>query len=849
MVPALRTSADGRVALDVRRFDGDVGFFLLKPEALTSSFLFGQPGAASIVDAASPYLVSPSAFFDKSLGGSLKHHTICDRTSQWAAGQVPTTPTGDNFGGDRYDLTIISSVAMTPEIIRLWSTEITVEVANAKTANAYISNIETNPPTMGPEFGFYDFVEPMITSDGRLLVARIGNTPYVWTNPNTQQPLDQVTDIVYSVYSEDRDPCDVNGWTNFHPISHAPYDPQMIPRYGIAKYPFRDSTGALIPDGVDIRGTYPWIDRKGANLFFEAVGTTLYYDDNGTIRERYPSRCVDSYQCYAPQDIGEIKNTESIAIATRGISFVGLWSRGKMVLLDAVFNNIDYGLGRSGAEHRMLQLYKPLTDASVQHDGWVRAGTGRDNGFDDGSAPALSTSNTAVIDSLENLFNYRGNMAPLTVRDVVWLVNTGKASAEVAFDDYLDPNGFIVADMSAALTFESGRARLMYHDGFDQPTKNTGHGFTLTPRIQNAATATLDTWRVPSHGRVNGNVRIEPVALGGIEGKGLWLDGDIEDGLTFDIYEQPQDPLATPWYVGIFLDPRFGDRDQSVDRTLFRFPDNSRIILRGRSRIAYVDSWGNVTHTIDLPLSSLATHAFTHLAFITRAAGTEVDFLLNGYRYDSYSGSPLFRMIRGHFHVGAVPNQRLGVRGWIDELRVLARDPGLEVACNLARGTLIELNASSDPDWYNWAGRFPKASHQNVAQALGATGNSRYVCFHDYEQPLRANLGNLPTSTVSIRDELLFPEGPLVHNQPRPDSSTNTFCRSCHVRGQPIQLAPISLFPAPSGQTMHNDPRRQPMQPPRLIFGHIPAGFLDGKPTQPTNAPMEGFNFDKWFYP
>ena len=39
---------------------------------------------------------------------------------------------------------------------------------------------------------------------------------------------------------------------------------------------------------------------------------------------------------------------------------------------------------------------------------------------------------------------------------------------------------------------------------------------------------------------------------------------------------------------------------------------------------------------------------------------------------------------------------------------------------------------------------------------------------------------NVPTGATPVREAINFPEGPLRAGAPRPDSSTNTFCLSCH---------------------------------------------------------------------
>ena len=53
-------------------------------------------------------------------------------------------------------------------------------------------------------------------------------------------------------------------------------DSAMEPRYGFAAYPILDPEGNPIADGVDLHGSYPWIDRTGANLFFTTVHSTFW---------------------------------------------------------------------------------------------------------------------------------------------------------------------------------------------------------------------------------------------------------------------------------------------------------------------------------------------------------------------------------------------------------------------------------------------------------------------------------------------------------------------------------------------------------------------------------------------
>jgi hypothetical protein len=201
-------------------------------------------------------------------------------------------------------------------------------------------------------------------------------------------------------------------------------------------------------------------------------------------------------------------------------------------------NNIDYGLGVPDGYQRGVHLY--------ENDGTygVRLGSGRFN--QPPSYPGLPPSyagNTTIIDAFENLFTYLPTFRPITLREVVWQLNMGKGGDEIAFDDYIDPNAFIISEMTASSEWRSYQLPdsthnpvappvATYHDGFDY----TGYtGFTTQPiHLQNAATAATSQWQVPAAGIVtsssgntsNVTARVEPAALGGIKGKGFWLGQD-----------------------------------------------------------------------------------------------------------------------------------------------------------------------------------------------------------------------------------------------------------------------------------------------------------------------------------
>ena len=216
-----------------------------------------------------------------------------------------------------------------------------------------------------------------------------------------------------SLIPPNRAPCDVRHWKTLYPITHAPHHPEVSSRYGFAKSPFRDTEGNLIPDGGELKASYPWIDRNGKNLFFTTVASTLhYFDPRGVLRTRYRSRCAAGIKCqtrFEPWMFPMFEHSST----TRGLAVMGLWTRGKMVLLDSALDNTDYGLRAANWRHRELRLYQSGTGpAGAPSSGWIRVGAGRE--LSGNALPTISAGNTAFIQSTENLFNYRSQMKPRT---------------------------------------------------------------------------------------------------------------------------------------------------------------------------------------------------------------------------------------------------------------------------------------------------------------------------------------------------------------------------------------------------------------------------------------------------
>lgn len=845
-VPGHRTTMDGRVALRVQggppgteALRQNLSFFLFAPERLRAPILAGPAGPEILADP-QPFDVPFPPALDPEVN-RLGHHAICDPTRPFPTpGERPNPyPCGAAGAHDCYDLTIVSSTSRLVST-QLWGTPVTVEVAQPKTTDARIVAVTLGEPVAGVVIpATLELMEPAVTSDGRLLTARLGRAPRDWTNPETGETLTRPYDLVYFQLPDDAAPCDVTGWTQFNPMSHAPYDPRMVARYGLAAYPFRDTEGNPIPDGEDIGGTYPWVDREGANVFMTGV--------HGTIAEqseaRFPRRCV----------VTGCENLRENIDWDRGFMVAGLWTRGKLVLLDGMINNLDWAVGVTPAAHWLVDLYR-AADGPVE----VRFGAGR---FIDamrnagGPYPAGYTHNANILDSLQQLFNYRPEARPISPHDVVWIMSTGVATEEIAFDDYLNANALIVSNMQASITqLEHGGERLgipRHHNGQIRTLLNPGSPllpiYRLDPdadediHLQNAATSLR--WRVPAYGLVRaGTARVEPVALGGIEGRGLWMSGEAE--IVYALPPQDRDVLAHDGYVALFVDPRATD---DGPRGLLRFPDGSEVRLSGRSAVQYLAA-GSVLHEVALP----ASEGWLHLALELRNGNRDVTLLVDGYAFDRFrTDAPWLVPTEGDLIVGPPGEGGARLRGWIDDFKVLANRVNPEVACNHARGTLVRVD--DHPEWASVAARYPDSAHAEIAALLGAPEGTRFACYHDYRADYAAHLANIPAGTESVREAINFPEGPIRAGAPRPESSSNAFCTTCHTaesRGG-LSLAALELRPDVMAE---DDPRRQPHQPPRRVFGNVPAGWIrpgpgPGSPAEPLQAPPEGLVIDHWVLP
>lgn len=834
-IPAHRTSNDGRVALDLKQ--DPPSFYLMAPERLTTH-LWDGPNGASILASTAP--VQLQTKIHRMPNGGVVHTTLCDGTVQFDTAGKASQPyaCGDQ---DCYDLTLIASVGrtdVTPHQMQLWGTPVRVAVSNPKTAAARIASVQaTGAPVGGKVFsGIEVFFEPMVTRDGHLLVGRVANG---MTDFETGESID----IAYSTHDAGASPCDVTRWTRIRAITRAPSDPSVNTRYGFARYPFRDAEGAAIKPGADLHGTYPWIDRDGRNLFFTVVDSTLYFKDSaGQYHSRYRDRCASGTTCDPSDAAGFSSERRGNA---RGPTVMGLWTHGRAVVLDGRIRHTDYGLLLRDDKQRELRLYADNTGPAGNESGWVRVGGGRDNtgvGF-----PAGFPANTTFIESTENLFQHLPSMKPRTPRDVVWLVNSELTTEEIAFDDWLDPHAVVVSDMVPSWGHGGPDAPFgLYRDGFQETV-----GFTDAAglRMQNAATAPSDIRSVPRFGVVEPRGRAEPVAIGGVFGRGLWLTGD--NRVRYDVPAQPVTP-DDPYFVSLYLDARVPD-DGAV-RTILSAPDGTRVVAVGRSALALLNASGAEVLRATLPPAlKLGQRRFRHVAVRTTGQGRTVDVAVDGVRLarGTVPSPGVLRfaaagqLVAGRLATGATP----GVRGWIDELRVMAEDVGPELLCNHARGTLVGLTAAAPADLRSLAALYPVAAHDEISarlRALGKPAFDRYACLHDYTRDHALAPDAVP-GIVPVGKSLLFPEGPLHFGSPRPDSSRNAFCLTCHVPAHPKTLSVEALTPLATA--MQEDRRRQPMQPPRLVHGWVPAGFVrPGAPAARVQDPG-GLALDQWVFP
>jgi hypothetical protein len=507
-----------------------------------------------------------------------------------------------------------------------------------------------------------------------------------------------------------------------------------------------------------------------------------------------------------------------IQTAPRGFAVVGAWTQGKTVMLDGMLNNDDYGFSPD-ATHRVV-LYQSQGDPRA-----VRVNGGANNGVKSLGLP-FANGNNHEIESLENNFAMHRGALPVTPRDVVWTVTRGLASDEIAFDDLTNPNLVLFAEMNATWTpiVKKGVQNAVFgtlQDGFDEVDSAPFGYSAATIQVQNAAASPI--YHLASTGTLSGDGRIEPLALGGVRGRGLWLEAATR--LQFTVPAQPAG-AGPGFYASVFVDAR-DHLDGTVPVMTFASaaPGAAWSLALGDGGGTAVIGHGGKTYRIDLSCAATSWKLRWHhlgVRFEQRRATLFVD----GNRVGEATLDDSAALGAGQLDVG-------GARGWYDEVRLeingngqpLTGQPAPELLCNIAHGTMVS--------------------------AQGAD-----TCATDYTTDLGVGRGKIPAHTTARRDDLLEGDAPLFWDLPRPESRQRAFCLGCHVDAATDPgRAPKLTLPALAAGTVptYLDSRTQPMQPPSYddheaqVQGHIPARWIDDR--FPATAKLGPLPLLNWVLP
>ncbi|MCG8459688.1 MAG: hypothetical protein MI919_25690 [Holophagales bacterium] len=819
--------------------------------------------------------------------------TFLGRRYSVAPAQNPSACPADS-SMDCYDIWVVaafSDLALTGESSELWSTKVRVAVDNPKSTSASIHSITVlDVPRKSPvtpamstsaDYPGNLMETPNVTGDGRLIVIDGGRGGLLYSYNDT------------STYEE----CDARGWTDFSPISHMHYDNALQPAYGLADFPIRDSEGTEYADDAVVRGTYPWLDRSGNLIFYSQVGSAN------------PTAAEGGWDFSAVSTAPEIGSLNTVLqnggengfpedalrrSGQAGLSFFGLWSRGKLVHIDGRANRSSYTINfnqLSSAVTRAIAEYNEpgppeCGNPDICAEAQIALGEVREHGlyiedlYGSGNDEIISDSRNTQIFSNENHFNYLPYFRTIDASDVTWQLHTERNVMELAFDDFVSPhvliNSSMVPTITAPGTTLGGFNIPFFHDGFlltnpqdpeDELLGRTVSSFSADDaRVQNAASAEGVVFGTnvtpPSYGELLGGVRIEPIAAGGIKGRGIFLDGD-DDRVVYDIATTGV-AADEPWYISMWLNAKDLEDEQSqpIQRELLHFPDGTIVQVKGTDRMRIKK--GSFVRVILFPTDFYLEESYwRHLAIqvVPNRTGTwsgertYIKVFVDGYAFyeeimeQTYGGAAapeLFQLTDGKIILGWDPIRAStdGYRGWIDELEVIHGEIDPESACRHAYGTLSGVDINTDSaSLVTKAGRFPQWAHADVNDLLTPSQEwDKYVCDVHYPET-DALSGDLPgNSSIDKRcidgldrdtDDrcvgrfVIFPEGPLLWNAERPDSTTNGFCLSCHTTAETREtMDPDLVLAEDLGTEAWEDDRRQPVQPPQRIFGMIPSHFV-----------------------
>ena len=664
-------------------------------------------------------------------------------------------------------------------------------------------------------------LEPSTTEDGHVLALHVGGSIR---------------------YSHSQAACSARGFDKIQSISAAHNDndlkaPSGEANYGFATEPLRWPDGETITPFKYVPGSYPWISTGGEVILWPMANTQFGWKPNwvhsGLIN-------YDNSTSPDPNTSRTEVSNEQLQRNTVSVVAAGSWTRGKIVHLDNMINYSNFQGPAYEREREIMNL--PLyddTDILVQPRG------------------------TSLLNSMENSLNHLEALVPISPFDVVWLLSSSShQTAELVFDDYMHPRAFVIGHMNEQITNFKTPFGVKVDDGFsayiDDPLtdEDESYQFDHSPKLQNASTV---PW--PPEIKLLGGAFVPPIAEGGVVGKGVFLDGrndHIEVGpLNFNVNTGQRnipDFLVTLWLEAHELtdDPR----------TLLTFADGAVITL-ANDGLRYEDA-NDQAHAVFWPATSTAGAAprYTHYAFalfddstgqrklrvyldgkslgdqriidgvITPAARAPITSL--------YVGTNVLRLVEtSQTEIVAAP-----VRGWVDDLRVYGLERNTvsghlewdapffgEWVCNRALGSLrvatvngMQVDICDQLDFRHSDPQVAQNGWQYTSQANLPIGDGLDFAMDSYTTSSCANRAHRNKGNLNCvrADRLGLPT--LVHNSPRPDSTTEAFCQTCHLPTHPLAaLGGLEeLVAGAPGTTVETDVRRQPMMWPPHTGGYMP---------------------------
>lgn len=716
----------------------------------------------------------------------------------------------------------------------------------------------------------YFIFEPVTTGDGKVLF--INNNAGLY-------------------YSKASQACRADELHSYVPYSVMPNDPAMLAAgYELALstggQPFRDPAGEEIPFGSIQRFAYQWVDRAGTNLFFATVNQQRdeYIADPSRITRLPVDASLGTPPLVpVPDEHGNIQATDTDALvsgfntrAGHQVGVLGGWTSGRMVILDNGLNASDLG-GSRGYAYDMSSA-DPDSDPPVHFDVEYELPLYSD------ATVELMPHGVSLLGSMENRFNHLDALRPTLPFDVVWTVSANNQTmSEVVFDDYMDRRAFAVVHMNPSVRLyhdevyrsRDGGSLAAVENGFMPgsfgPEEEHGpwkddpdYMFNIDdsrdgepgarPVLQNAA-----PFSTINRVRLRGGARIEPVGLGGVLGRGVFLDG-VNDFMDMG-YQLPSDQS---WFLGLWIEPH--PVPVGTIEEVFHFADGSFVGLK-----ATASGYNLITRRANGAINQVALGSliqdrrYVHLGVRSvKPAGNQIErtvfFYVDGTRVAALNVPAGTGEAGLHPAVGCegqgcwtwmtVGAPWLGTagaattrsfRGWVDELRIYRLRPedvttnaGFEEqVCNFALGTLANPEGPSVPQSIV---DLREHIRQQTTTPSGST-NPVAVCeqlvLETIDEPFDLPRQHRRTWCASRVHAASTPEyclrssrlslPTLVADDPRPSSASTPFCLSCHTDAAHIdglklralethqQNPSIPLLPR------FEDPRRQPLNPPAVM--------------------------------